>query len=243
MDVDVLDNCVFRRCGCRDRATGRQLSSTCPRLADPAHGQWYFAVEVPTATGRRARVRRGGYASLAHAERARQAFLALPDAAATGRAWTVRRFLEQWLSAMPQQVRPTTMRGYRDHVGNYLIPLLGHIRLASLRTAQVQAAFRIISSGRTRSGRLVASATLERIRATLRSALSEAARQGLIDSNPAARVRLPKPTRMRPVVWTTTREPAWRETGVRPAVAVWTRQSLATFLTFVKNDPLPRSGE
>jgi integrase len=84
----------------------------------------------------------------------------------------------------------------------------------------------------------VASSTLERIRATLRSALSEAVRQGLIDSNPATRVRLPKPARVRPVVWTTTRETAWRETGIRPAVAVWTRQHLATFLAFVKDDPL-----
>ncbi len=84
----------------------------------------------------------------------------------------------------------------------------------------------------------MASSTLERIRATLRSALSEAVRQGLIDSNPATRVRLPKPARIRPAVWTTTRETAWREAGVRPAVAVWTRQHLATFLAFVKDDPL-----
>ena len=238
MNVDVMDGSVYRRCGCRDRATGRQLAGTCPRLADAAHGQWYFAVQMPTTTGRRARVRRGGYASLAEAERARQALLALPDAAAAGRAWTMRRFLEHWLSAVQHQVRPTTLRGYRDHVHNYLIPLLGRIRLASLRTAQVQAAFRIIGSGRTRSGRLVAPSTLDRIRATLRSALSEAVRQGLIDINPATRVRLPKPSRVRPVVWTATRETAWRETGVRPAVAVWTRQHLATFLAFVKDDPL-----
>src|SRR6266511_4655287 len=226
MNVDVMDGSVYRRCGCRDRATGRQLAGPCPRLADAAHGQWYFAVQMPTTTGRRARVRRDGYASLAEAERPRQALLALPDAAAAGRAWTMRRFLEHWLSAVQHQLRPTTLRGYRDHVHNYLIPLLGRIRLASLRTAQVQAAFRIIGSGRTRSGRLVAPSTLDRIRATLRSALSEAVRHGLIDFNPATRVRLPKPSRVRPVVWTTTRETAWRETGVRPAVAVWTRQHL-----------------
>ena len=127
MNVDVMDGSVYRRCGCRDRATGRQLAGTCPRLADAAHGQWYFAVQMPTTTGRRARVRRGGYASLAEAERARvrrggyaslaeaerarQALLALPDEAAAGRAWTMRRFLEHWLSAVQQEVRPTTLRG------------------------------------------------------------------------------------------------------------------------------------
>ncbi|MEV6843591.1 site-specific integrase [Actinoplanes sp. NPDC051411] len=146
--------------------------------------------------------------------------------------------MEQWLAGVREQVRPSTARGYRDHVRHYLIPHLGKIRLASLRTAQVQAAFRIIASGKTRSGRLLASSTLERIRATLRSALSEAIRQGLISNNPAVGVRLPKPRRVRPVVWTATREAAWRDGGSRPLVSVWTRQHLATFLGFVKDDPL-----
>lgn len=237
MTTNLPDGSIYRRCGCRDRTTGRQLSGKCPQLADSAHGRWYFAIQISTPAGRRARVRRGGYVSLAEAERERQSLLALPDAAATGRAWTMQRWLEQWLAAMLDQVRPSTLRGYRDHVRNYLIPLFGRIRLAALRSAQVQGAFRIIASGRTRSGRLIASSTLERIRATLRSALSEAVRQGLIDTNPALRVRLPKPSRARPVVWTETREIAWRETGARPTVAVWTRQHLATFLASTKNDP------
>ena len=97
---------------------------------------------------RRTRVRRGGFASLAHAERARLNFLALPDFATAGRNWTTRRWLEYWLSSMHEQVRPSTMRSYREHVRRYLIPQLGRIRLTSLRTAQVQAAFRIIFSQR-----------------------------------------------------------------------------------------------
>jgi integrase len=238
VSIDVLDGSVYRRCGCRDRSTGRQLGGACARLTDVTHGCWYFAVQVSAATGRRARVRRGGYASLAETERARQALLALPEPIAAGRSWTMQCWLDQWLELIRDQVRPSTMRGYRDHVRHYLIPLLGHIRLASLRPAQVQAAFRIIASGRTRSGRLVASSTLQRIRATLRSALSEAVRQGLIEANPATKTRLPKPSRVRPMVWTTIREEAWRETGTRPVVAVWTRQHLATFLGSVKHDPL-----
>src|SRR5687767_2444269 len=142
-----------------DRITGRQLGSGCPRWTDPAHGRWYFAVQISTPTGRRVRVRRGGYGSLAAAEQARQKLPRLPAAAAAGRSWTMRRWLEQWLTAIQDQVRPSTMRGYREHVRNYLTPLLGRVRLASLRAAQVQAAFRIIAAGRTRSGRLIASST------------------------------------------------------------------------------------
>jgi integrase len=61
-------------------------------------------------------------------------------------------------------------------------------------------------------------------------------RQGLIEFNPAAGVRLPKPHQTRPVVWIPTREQAWRTTGERPAVAVWSRQHLAAFLGYVRND-------
>ena len=235
---EVDEGKVYRRCGCRDRVTGRQVTGACGRMADPGHGRWYFAVQVSTLVGRRERVRRGGFPTEVAAEGARQAFLTWAEPASAGRVWTVRRWLEQWLAEQSDQVRSSTLRGYREHVRHYLIPLLGRFRLASLRTAQVQAAMRIVASGRTRSGRLLASSTLERIRATLRSAMAEAVRQGLIDVNPAARVRLPKQPRVRPVVWTPTREEAWRATGQRPAVAVWTRQHLATFLGHVRNDPL-----
>lgn len=54
---------VYRRCGCRDTATRAQLGAACPRLADPAHGSWYFAIEIPVYPDgcERHRVRRGGY--------------------------------------------------------------------------------------------------------------------------------------------------------------------------------------
>ena len=32
---------VFKRCGCTDEKTGRQLAGRCPRLAEPRHGSWY----------------------------------------------------------------------------------------------------------------------------------------------------------------------------------------------------------
>jgi hypothetical protein len=37
---------VYKRCGCADKATGRQLPGSCPRLAEPGHGSWYYAVQV-----------------------------------------------------------------------------------------------------------------------------------------------------------------------------------------------------
>src|SRR4051794_36307133 len=60
---------IYRRCSCRDDA-GRQLGSACPRLAaDSKHGTWYFAVDVPTDSGRRKTMRRGGFPTKAAASR------------------------------------------------------------------------------------------------------------------------------------------------------------------------------
>jgi integrase len=41
-----------------------------------------------------------------------------------------------------------------------------------------------------------------------------------------------------PVVWTVPREAAWRERGVRPAVAVWTAQQTARFLAAICDEPI-----
>jgi hypothetical protein len=112
---------------------------------------------------------RRGYATVALAEGVRRALLSLPSAAATGRACAVGRWLEQWLSIMDGQVRPSTMRGYREHVRHYLAPLLGGIRLASLRTGQVQAAQLPVLAVVPAAG----SATTNRYQRTVPSALKQ----------------------------------------------------------------------
>jgi hypothetical protein len=58
--VNAKKDIVFKRCGCTDPATGRQLAGHCPHLAEPGHGSWYYAVQVTTVGGRKARYRRGG---------------------------------------------------------------------------------------------------------------------------------------------------------------------------------------
>ena len=55
---------VYRRCGCADPVTGRQLGKRCPRLASGCHGSWYVRLELPAGLdSRRRRIRRGGYTS------------------------------------------------------------------------------------------------------------------------------------------------------------------------------------
>ena len=74
-------------------------------------------------------------------------------------------------------------------------------------------------------------ATIQRIRAALRSALSDAVDQQLIDVNPAKLVKLPSGKRPKPLMWTDARVEAWRKTGERPgSVMVWTAPQTQAFL-------------
>ena len=212
---------VFKRCGCTDKKTERQLAGHCPHLTEPGHGSWYYAVQVTTVGGRKARYRRGGFATREAAVAARQAILDGPADQAAAGAWTVARWLRYWLTLAEPYLRPSTLHGYRDHIDRYLIPSLGRITLADLTGKRLQACFSLLARQRTRKGTVIAASTVDRVRATLRSALNAAVREGLIPGNPLAQVRLDKPVRPHPVIWTDERVEAWRREGIRPAVAVW----------------------
>ena len=229
---------VFKRCGCTDEKAGRQLAGRCPHLAEPGHGSWYYAVQVTTVGGRKARYRRGGFATRDDAVAARQAILDGPADEAAAGAWTVARWLRYWLIQVEPHLRPSTLHGYRDHIDRYLIPSIGRITLADLTGKRLQACFDLLSRQRTKKGTLIAASTVDRVRATLRSALNAAVREGLIAGNPLAQVRLDKPVRPHPVIWTEERVEAWRRDGIRPPVAVWTLRQLITFLIGVENDRL-----
>ncbi|MFC6083688.1 tyrosine-type recombinase/integrase [Sphaerisporangium aureirubrum] len=111
-----------------------------------------------------------------------------------------------------------------------LLPHLGHITLADLRPADIQAMFTTISRRHAALGRPLSPATLARIHATLRAALNGAIRDRLIADNPARYIELPPARRPRAVVWTPERIAEFERTGVRPAVAVWTAAQTAHFL-------------
>jgi hypothetical protein len=200
--------------------------------------QLVFRRQVTTVGGRKARYRRGGFATREAAVIARQAILDSPPGQAAAGAWTLARWLRHWLRLTEPHLRPSTVLSYRDHIDRYLIPGLGRITLADLTGRRLQACFDLLARRRTHSGTLIAASTVGRVRATLRSALNAAVREGLISSNPLAHVRLARPARPYPVIWTDERVAAWRKDGIRPPVAVWTLRQLITFLTGVEHDRL-----
>jgi integrase len=234
----ISEGCVYRRCGRVDPATGRQYGRACPRLAGGRHGSWYVRLELPAGLdGQRRRIRRGGYPSRAAAV-AVLARLRAPRPGDTGaRMLTVGDWLAHWLVSRTATA-PSTVRGYAAHVRLYLAPYLGEVLLGELSVAQVQAMFAAIIRKHQALGTPVSAATLTRIRATLRAALNDAIRRGLLTENPAAKAELPRTRRPRAVVWTPYRIEQWRRTGERPAVAVWTAQQTAQFLHSIEEHRL-----
>jgi hypothetical protein len=109
---------------------------------------------------------------------------------ASGYGWTVAGWLEAWLVRRMPYLRATTAASYRQHIRDYLIPALGRIRLAELGLPAFQAMFWDLAVVHRRNGPLSAN-SLQRIRATLRSALSDACGAGLIRENLASMVRIP----------------------------------------------------
>jgi hypothetical protein len=129
---------VYRRCGCRDKATGRLLGARCPGLRSREHGSWCFSADLPSATGERHRVRRGGFATQDAASAALEA-LASP-AAGPEPGLSTGEWLSRWLESRVS-LRASTSRSYAAHVRSYLVPYLGGIPLAALTAGDVQAMF------------------------------------------------------------------------------------------------------
>ncbi|HZO68724.1 MAG TPA: tyrosine-type recombinase/integrase [Kribbellaceae bacterium] len=228
---------VFKRCGCVDPATGRRRNRRCPRLSRSGHGSWYFRCSTRDVFGRAQRVRRGGYGTRVAALLARQEFLAYSVEERTAASWTVARWLRYWLTTRTG-IRPTTRLSHTGYVERFLVPHLGSVPLGQLTTRHVAEMFVRIGRDTNRSGRPHTPCTLAHIRTTLRAALNAAVRHGLIVDNPARRVELPTHARPRPVVWSRSRVAAWRATGARPPIAVWTPRQLARFLRAVRGDRL-----
>jgi integrase len=130
---------VLKRCGCTDKHTRRHLAGHCPHLADPEHGRWYYAVQVTTVGGRKARYRRGGFATRDAAAAARRAILDAPaDEAAAGAA-TVDRVRATLRSALNAAVREGLIAALVGVENDRLAPLWWLIALRGLRRGEAAA--------------------------------------------------------------------------------------------------------
>lgn len=99
---------------------------------------------------------------------------------------TLAAYLPGWLERERQRIRPATWRGREMHVRLYLLPALGRIKLDKLTPAHVERmTAELVARGL--SPRSAAHA-----RVTLRRALGDAVRDGLVHRNAAALARPPR---------------------------------------------------
>jgi integrase len=213
------------------------LEGRCVERGRGGHGSWYFQLDLPRGSaGERRRLRRGGFGSRREAiEALNRIRVPAPDSA-EAQLVAVSDWLGVWLATRCRGAE-ATVRNYRLHVRRYLGPLLRLTLLSGLDAKAVKAVFvRLLRDGV--GGRPASLATAHAVYKTLRTALNAAVTEGYLERNPAQAVQLPAYRRPRAVVWTEELIARWRESGERPAVAVWTAPQVAAFLNASGEHPL-----
>src|SRR3954454_14135575 len=254
---------AFKRCGCRDPETGKQLGSLCPKLNRRTHGKWWARYQSPgPRDGRRNQPTLGPFGTEREAE---AALAGVVDRINRGTyvefdRQTFGEYLDQWLSGKVR-LKSGTRLSYETHIRLYLKPGLGHLELAALRDhdfEELYAAMRLI--GRRPEGqrpslllrrlleartdtpqaqRPLSAARIRRVHSTVMSALNNAVRRQKLAHNPAQYVELESGKSPRALVWTDERVALWRRTGRRPSpVMVWTPAQTVAFLDAAGTDRL-----
>ena len=172
---------------------------------------------------------------------------------AVDRTTRVTEDFDRWLASR-SHLSPRTQRTEAEIRDLYVVPGIGHLRLADLRPHHLEdlyAAIRSIGhpisdppSGTLRrllqarnDDRRVSAARLARIHDVIRAYLAQRARQDVIPRNPAAHVQLSPARRPAALVWTDERVERWLRTGQRPSpVMVWTPEQTGLFLDFAAED-------
>ncbi|WP_238447453.1 tyrosine recombinase XerC [Micromonospora sp. 4G55] len=161
---------------------------------------------------------------------------------------TTGEYLTAWLAGR-RGLAEKTLRGYSDHIRQYLIPHLGEIPIQSLRTGHIEAMFTAIARQQdeiraarastdpavratVKGIRPMGASSTQRLYATLRKALNDAVvKAKLIPTNPALGIELPSGKRPKARVWTAKTVEHWQATGKRPSpVMVWMPEQAGRFL-------------
>lgn len=162
-------------------------------IGQDSRGRW--VARVTLANGRRkalyGRTRAEVAALMAKTIRERDQGLPVAD----GRL-TVAAYLAHWLEHGCRHIRPSTLLSYERHVRLYLVPRFGRLRLDALSPRHVEELVAALSAAGKSAG------TIAHVRATLRRALGQAVRQGILPRNVAsgALVAVPRATPPQPRV-------------------------------------------
>lgn len=162
-------------------------------LFKDSRGLWTGVVELPMRDGERRRktIRSKDKATVIRRLADLRAELTrnhdLPTASETVEHW-----FAYWLAKVaPNQIRPKTLANYLSITRNWIIPVVGKVRLDKLSTAHIRRVTDEVVAVRPGRKPLSASTALL-VHRILSSALEDAVREGRISTNPAKKVRPPR---------------------------------------------------
>jgi integrase len=178
---------------------------------DIARGTWYFVVDVvpDAASGKRRRLRRRGFPTRKSAEDALKFVLAESRSGdyVEPSSQPLRVYLENWLSGVAVNHKPSTAAMYAHKMRRYVIPRIGAMRLRQLDSAALDALYAElrVSGGRpAKNGETtpLSEQTVAVVHRILHRALRDAVRRRIIRSNPATDAVIPRSTASREMmVW------------------------------------------
>lgn len=186
---------TYKRCKCPATHDAKGNRRNCRK----DHGAWYYVADVGFGPdGKRKQVRKGGFRTSDDAEKELNKLLSRVNEGSYthDEGQTVAVWFGTWLELKERAgLRPSTLRAYRSHVDEYLAPQLGRLRMQDLRASHVDQLLTSLDNGKRKA------ATIRRVHATLRSALSTAVRRRLITFNAAKDVDLPVAQRPKVKPW------------------------------------------
>ena len=145
----------------------------------------------------------------------------------SGRIPKLGAYAELWLESRPR-LEASTLKGYRKHIRNHVIPQLGEVRLDHLTPSRLAHHYRDLErSGRKDYGHVgepLSPNTVQHVNVLLGSILDAAVEDGHISVNPAKKKAANPPT-------------ASEVLAARPEITTWNGQELRTVLDWIRDDP------
>jgi integrase len=108
---------------------------------------------------------------------------------------TVADWFTRWFaSSAVTKLRPATVRGYREHADNYILPTIGSLQMTEVRRRHIVAVIDYAVANPKRGKELTPS-SIRAVRGAMSSCFARAVDAEIIDNNPVTGVRLPKAER------------------------------------------------
>lgn len=152
-------------------------------------------------TGRKKYVTRTVRGSRKEAERAlAQLLVEVTGGAHSALDATVADLVLRWFEMAKPELSPSTIRGYQRNINNHILPVLGRVKIARLKAAEIDHFYAMLRARGGVDGRPLSPASVRQVHAILRRALQQGVKWEWISTNPATMASTPRvrPFRVEP---------------------------------------------